>query len=69
MDDFDDITCEEYYQEYDEYYSEYDIEYDSVIGCYCLHYVGEVICLGANTYGEAREEARELIDSGELLQG
>jgi len=40
-----------------------DIEYDSILGCYCLHYVGEVICLGAATLTAAEAEAQQIVDS------
>jgi hypothetical protein len=40
----------------------YDVEYDSVLGCYCLHFAGEVICLGAHTLAEAQEEAAYTVE-------
>jgi hypothetical protein len=41
---------------------DHDVEYDSVLGCYCLHFAGEVICLGAQTHSEALEEALGIVD-------
>jgi hypothetical protein len=41
---------------------DYDVEYDSALGCYCLHFAGEVICLGAQTHSEALEEALGVVD-------
>jgi len=40
----------------------YDIEYDSALNCYVVGYEGNVICLGAETLGEAEEEAKLAID-------
>ena len=40
------------------------IEYDSVLSCYTLHYKGAIVCLGANTKAEAKEEAIQLIEHG-----
>jgi len=42
------------------------IEYDSVLSCYTLHYKGEIVCLGANTKVEAKEEAMQLIENGKV---
>ena len=42
------------------------IEYDSVLNCYTLHYKGEIVCLGANTKAEAKEEAMQLIENGKV---
>ena len=41
---------------------DYDVEYDSVLGCYCLHFAGEVICLAAATHSEAVEEAAYVVE-------
>ena len=41
---------------------DYDVDYDGILGCYCLHYAGEVICLGAQTHSEALEEALGIVD-------
>jgi len=40
----------------------YDVEYDSVLGCYCLHYAGEIVCLGSETRNEAAEEASLVVE-------
>jgi len=42
--------------------SDFDVEYDSVLGCYCLHFAGEIICLGADTQSEALEEAALVVE-------
>jgi hypothetical protein len=39
----------------------YDIEYDSILGCYCLHYRGEVICLQSRTLRAADTEAEHIM--------
>jgi len=41
---------------------DYDVDYDSILGCYCLHFAGEVICLGSNTRSEALEEAAVIVE-------
>ncbi len=41
---------------------DYDVEYDSVLGCYCLHFAGEVVCLAAATHSEAQEEAAYTVE-------
>ena len=41
---------------------DYDVDYDSTLGCYCLHFAGEVICLGSNTRSEALEEAAVIVE-------
>jgi hypothetical protein len=41
---------------------DYDVEYDSVLGCYCLHFAGEVVCLGAATHSQALEEALGIVE-------
>jgi hypothetical protein len=41
---------------------DYDIEYDSILECYTLHYVGEVICLGADTLSDAEIEAKAIVE-------
>ena len=41
----------------------FDVEYDSVLGCYTLHFAGEIICLGAQTLTEARQEAEGIVES------
>jgi hypothetical protein len=40
---------------------DYDVEYDTVLGCYCLHYAGEIVCLAAATHSEAYEEALGIV--------
>jgi hypothetical protein len=42
---------------------EYDVEYDPVLSCWCLHFAGEVICLGADTHSEALEEAAYTVET------
>ena len=41
----------------------FDVEYDSVLGCYCLHFAGEIICLGSQTFEDAREEAQMIVEA------
>jgi hypothetical protein len=41
---------------------DYDVEYDSVLGCYCLHFASEIVCLGAHTLAEAQEEAAYTVE-------
>jgi hypothetical protein len=41
---------------------DYDVEYDSVLGCFTLHFAGEIVCLGAQTHSEALEEALGIVD-------
>lgn len=41
---------------------DYDVEYDSVLGCWCLHFAGEVICLGSDTHSEALEESANIVE-------
>ena len=41
----------------------FDVEYDSVLGCYTLHFAGEIICLGSQTLTEAREESKLIVES------
>ena len=41
---------------------DYDVEYDTVLGCFTLHFAGEVVCLGADTHSEALEEAAYVIE-------
>ena len=41
----------------------FDIEYDSVLGCYTLHFAGEIICLGSATLTEAKEEAKLVMEA------
>ena len=41
---------------------DYDVDYDSILGCYCLHFAGEVICLGSATRSEALEEAAVVVE-------
>ena len=40
---------------------DYDVEYDSVLGCYTLHFAGEVVCLAAASHSEAQEEALGIV--------
>ena len=40
-----------------------DIEYDSILGCYCLHYAGEVICLAADSLTAALAEGQAIVDT------
>lgn len=40
-----------------------DIEYDSILGCYCLHYAGEVICLAAQSLSTAQAEGQAIVDT------
>ena len=40
------------------------ITYDHVLDCYCLHYNGEIVALGAPSMEEAKNEAESLINSG-----
>lgn len=42
---------------------DYDIEYDEILGCFTLHYDGEIICLGAATHSEALEEAAYTVET------
>jgi hypothetical protein len=42
---------------------DYDVEYDSTLGCFCLHFAGEIICLGADTHSEALEEAAYTVET------
>ena len=42
---------------------EYDVEYDPVLGCFTLHYAGEIVCLGADTHSEALEEAAYTVEA------
>ena len=39
------------------------IEYDSILGCWCLHYAGEVICLAAGSETAALAEGQAIVDS------
>jgi hypothetical protein len=41
---------------------DYDVDYDSTLGCFCLHFAGEVVCLGADTHSEALEEAAVVVE-------
>ena len=41
----------------------YDVEYDAVLGCYCLHFAGEIICLGADTLDDAKIEALSVVEA------
>ena len=41
---------------------DYDVEYDSTLGCWCLHYAGEVVCLAADTHSQALEEAALVVE-------
>lgn len=41
---------------------DYDVDYDSTLGCFCLHWAGEVICLGAATHSEALEESANIVE-------
>ena len=41
----------------------FDVEWDGVLGCYCLHFAGEIICLGSQTLAEAREEANLIVEA------
>jgi hypothetical protein len=41
---------------------DYDVEYDAILGCYCLHFAGEVICLAAATHSEALDEAAVVVE-------
>lgn len=44
---------------------DYDVEYDSTLGCYTLHWAGEIICLGSDSYSEALEEAAYTVETWE----
>lgn len=41
----------------------YDVEWDAVLKCYCLHYHGEMICLGAPDLNQARTEAANIVEN------
>ncbi len=41
---------------------DYDVEYDSVLGCFTLHFAGEIVCLASATHSEAVEEAAYVVD-------
>jgi hypothetical protein len=43
-------------------YAGYDVDYDAIIGCWCLHYDGEIICLGNDLYDDALAEAANIVD-------
>lgn len=42
---------------------DYDVEYDRILGCWCLHFAGEVICLGADSHLEALAESQVIVDN------
>jgi hypothetical protein len=41
-----------------------DIQYDTVMGCYTLHFGDQIIMLAAETYEEAEIEAESLVGEG-----
>ena len=45
----------------DYYIDKYDVEWDFVLDCYCLHYSGEIICLGGMDYDAALGEAAAIV--------
>jgi hypothetical protein len=40
-----------------------DIEYDSILGRWCLHYAGEIICLAADSLEAAEAEGQAVVDT------
>jgi len=40
----------------------YDVEFDLHLNCWCLHYSGEIFCLGAGDFDGAMREAEEIIN-------
>ena len=43
----------------------FDLEFDNRLNCYCLHFAGEIFCLGAGTLAEAQVEAKSIMDNWE----
>lgn len=40
----------------------YDLDWDFILDCWCLHYQGEIICLGAEDFDGAMLEAENILN-------